>query len=81
MFKSEKKNNIQKLIREIMQAYNVSRQLCDVAGEIFFYCELCGRSPSITPGRWEPAPARTHVHTHTRLSIRTGLSQTLVLQM
>lgn len=35
MFKSEKKNNIQKLILEIMQAYNVSRQLSDVAGRFF----------------------------------------------
>lgn len=35
MFKSEKKNNIQKLIPEIMQAYNVSRQLSDVGGKIF----------------------------------------------
>lgn len=35
MFKSEKKNNIQKLIPEIIQAYNVSQQLSDVAGRFF----------------------------------------------
>lgn len=49
--------------------------------EDFFYCELCGRSPSITPGRQELAPTCTHIHTHTHLSIHIGLSQTLVLQM
>lgn len=80
MFKSEKKNNIQKLIREIMQAYNVSRQLCDVAGRFFSIVNSVGVL-QVLPLDGRTRLLRAHVHTHTRLSIRTGLSQTLVLQM
>lgn len=49
--------------------------------EDFFYSELCGRLQVLLWTLGIGSCVHTRTHPHTRLSIHTGLSQTLVLQM